>query len=134
MGNRAYCWGSWCYWACPCDSIFIVRIKGSAMCFRMDVALKQARVKELDARESQKQDEREESECMDAMIHGTHPAVGFFIPVFSLVSAGVSERERGICGGERTCVAIAGRVGGRLCYGSYVLLSLPLVSQSVSQG
>ena len=62
MGNRAYCWGSWCYWACPCDSIFIVRIKGSAMCFRMDAALKQARVKELDAQESQKQDEREESE------------------------------------------------------------------------
>jgi len=91
---------------------------------------KQARIKELDARESQKQDER--VGCMKAMICGTHPAVGFFIPVFSLVRAGVRERERGICRGDKTGVAIAGRVGGRLCYGLYVLLSLPLVSQSVS--
>ena len=37
---------------------------------------------------------------MKAMIHGTHPAVGLLIPVFSLVSAGVRERERSICGGE----------------------------------
>lgn len=89
------------------------------------------RVKELAARESQKQDER--VGCMKAMIYGTHPAVGFLIPVFSLVSAGVHEMERGICGGEKTGVAISGRVGGRLCYGLNVLLSLPLVSQSASQ-
>ena len=48
---------------------------------------------------------------MRAMIHGTLPAVvGFLIPVFSLVSAGVCERERGIYGGGRTCVTIARRV------------------------
>ena len=69
---------------------------------------------------------------MKVMIHGTLPAMGFFILVFSLGSAGVRERERGICGGGRTCVAIAGRVGGGFCYDLYALLSLPLVSQLAS--
>ena len=69
---------------------------------------------------------------MKVMIHGTLLAMGFFILVFSLGSAGVHERERGICGGEMTCVAIAGRVGGGLCYDLYVLLPLPLVSQLAS--
>ena len=34
----------------------------------------------------------------------------------SFVSTGVCERENGICGRERPCVAIAGRMGG-LHYG-----------------
>jgi len=51
----------------------------------------------------------------------------------SLVSTGVCERERGhkLRGRERTCVATAGRIGGGLRYGLYILLSLPLVSKLV---
>ena len=46
----------------------------------------------------------------------------------SFVSTGVRERERGgIRQREKTCVAIARRIGG-LCYGYIYSPSLPLVS------
>ena len=45
---------------------------------------------------------------------------------FVQVNAGVCEQEKGgICRRERTCVAMAERVGG-LRHGLYILLFLPL--------
>ena len=86
---------------------------------------KQGRFKESDARESQKQDER--VGCMKPIIHRTFPVVGLFILVFSFVSTGVCQGKRTYVE-EKGYVSITGRVGGGLCYGLYILLSLPLVS------
>jgi len=48
---------------------------------------------------------------------------------FSFVSPGVRKKGGGIRGREWICVVIHGRIGGRLRYDLYTLLSLPLVSE-----